>query len=504
MSIQGIIKLNIVAVVLLFVTGTTLATCISDETHQQYTTATGTDFFVNSHPRSIGELPPMVEWNITYGGEKTQFPYEVQQTSDGGYIIGGWTKSFGIARCNPWLLKTDDKGIELWNKTYSYYSLANMSGYIQAVQETPDHGYILGCTFFSSVKTRHGFISSIVLIKTDSSGTELWNKTYPGLQYSNCYCVRLTSDGGYIATGGGNYSADNPTNLYLLKTTADGTMQWLKTFGTADMYEEGHAVQQTSDGGYIVSGESDLDYSVYWGKIWLIKTDTNGVATWDKKFGDANSYGNSVQQTTDGGYIITGINASLGCLLKTDANGNEQWRKTPFLTSAVIFEYSGKQTTDGGYIATGLDLLKTDADGNEEWNVTILQPFISGEQTSDGGYIIVGSTNGYYGGDIWLIKFGPEPRVTYTVKGGHGISLKMTNTGTVDANGVAWEVLVSGGILHRINKTASGTIDIPTGESKTELIKSFFGFGAITVTATVNGKMTTKTGFQFLTFSLII
>jgi len=503
MSIRGIIRLNIVIVILLLVTGTTIMSCISGETHQQYAIATGIDSIVNNHPRSLGELPPMVEWNTTHGGDLDEFAYEVQQTSDGGYIIGGWTKSFGIAEWNPWLIKTDNRGIELWNKTYTYYSLANMSGYIQAVQETPDHGYILGCTFFNSAKTRHGFISSIVLIKTDSSGNELWNKTYPGLQYSNCYCVRLTSDGGYIATGGGNYSADNPTNLYLLKTTTDGTMQWLKSYGTADMYEEGHAIQQTSDGGYIVTGESDLDYDAHWGKIWLIKTDTNGVATWNKKFGDTDSYGNSIQQTTDGGYIITGINVSQGCLLKTDASGNEQWRKTPFLTSAVIFYYSGKQTTDGGYIATGMGLVKTDANGNEEWNVTMVQPFISGQQTSDGGYVIVGSTDGYSGGDIWLMKFGPVPQVTYTVKGGHGMSLKITNTGTVDANGVAWQVHVSGGILHHINKTYNGTLDIPTGESKTVLIKSFLGLGAITITTTVNDLTTTKTGFQFLAYSLI-
>jgi hypothetical protein len=79
----------------------------------------------------------------------------------------------------------------------------------------------------------------------------------------------------------------------------------------------------------------------------------------------------------------------------------------------------------------------------------------------------------------------------------------MTNTGTVDENSVTWQVYISGGILHHINKTVNGTIDILTGESKTVLIKSFFGFGAITVTIMVNGKITTKTGFQFLTYSLI-
>ena len=495
-------KYYVFVIVFLFL-GATLATCINAETNQYSLKQANKELAVHPQPQPVSKLPPKLEWNKTYGGEFDQFAYEVQPTTDGGYVIGGWTKSFGIAKFNPWLIKTDNTGTELWNKTYNYYSLTNISGKIQAVQETSDHGYILGCTFYNAAKNRYGFYSSIVLIKTDANGNELWNKTYAGLEYSNCYCVRLTSDGGYIATGGGNYSADNPTNLYLLKTASDGTMQWLKTFGTSDMFEEGHGVQQTTDGGYIITGQSDLDFDKHWGKIWLIKTDASGVATWNKKFGENNSFGNYVQQTTDGGYILIGRNASLGCLLKTDASGNEQWRKTPFLTPAALMEYSCKQTTDGGYIATGMGVVKTDASGHEEWNVTMVQPFISGQQTSDGGYVIVGSTNGYYGGDIWLMKFGPAPQVSYAIAGGHGITLKITNTGTVDADGVAWQVHVTGGILHHINHTQSGAADVSVGNTNSVATGSFLGLGAIQVSATVNGETKTAKGFQLFTFTII-
>ena len=97
-----------------------------------------------------------------------------------------------------------------------------------------------------------------------------------------------------------------------------------------------------------------------------------------------------------------------------------------------FFCYSAKQTTDGGYIATGNGLVKTDGSGNEAWNITILTPFTAGQQTSDGGYVIAGSSNGYYNGDVWVIKFAQEPEtpiLSFTVTGGLGIHVKIANNG---------------------------------------------------------------------------
>jgi hypothetical protein len=133
MSIRGIIRLNIVVMVLLLATGTTPASCISGEAHQQYATATGTDSVVNGHPRSLGELPPIVEWNTTYGGDKDEFAYEVQQTTDGGYVITGLNASQGCP------LKTDASGNEHWRKT-SFLTPAVMFEY--SGKQTTDGGYI--------------------------------------------------------------------------------------------------------------------------------------------------------------------------------------------------------------------------------------------------------------------------------------------------------------------------------------------------------------------------
>jgi hypothetical protein len=516
---REVVKKSVVVGMLVLCLGVSITSCISGDSNQHLIVSDG-------HPEILGGIPPKEEWNKTFGAPHLDdAAYDVQQTNEGGFIIAGYAKSFGIAFWNPWLIKTDSKGTMEWNKTFDYYSLPSVSGRIWSVQQTTDSGYILGCTFFNATlvnsgearpfhRMNHGFVSSTVLIKTNAQGNEEWNRTYPGLNYSWCYCVRQTSDGGYIATGGGNASTEGSPNLYLLKTHQDGTLQWLKTFGTSDMDEEGHMVQETAESGYIVTGMSDCNYVSAWGKIWLLKTDASGTVVWDKKYEGTNgqtrvglkNYGNSVQQTRDSGFIIAGAMNYLGCLLKTDANGNETWRKTPFLTDATFFGYAAKQTTDGGYIATGSGLVKTDSSGNEAWNITLPTPFTGTQQTNDGGYIIAGSTTGYYNGDVWLIKFGPEPetpKLSFTVTGGLGVHVKIKNNGTANATGVTWQVHVEGGILHRLNQTVNGTIDVAAGETKTMKTNMLFGLGAIQVTVMVGDETKIVEGTQVLILSLL-
>jgi len=499
--------------------GMCIASSISGGANQHLTVS-------DVHPEMRGGIPPKEEWNKTFGGpNKDDAAYDVQQTNEGGFIIAGYAKSVGIALWNPWLIKTDSKGTMEWNKTFDYYSLPSVSGRIWSVQQTADSGYILGCTFFNATmlnsgeerpfhRMNHGFISSAVLIKTDSQGNEEWNRTYAGLNYSWCFCVRQTNDGGYIATGGGNASTDGSLNVFLLKTHSDGSLQWLRTYGANDMDEEGHMVQETTDGGYIITGLSDCNYVSDWGKMWLIKTDASGTMVWDKKFEGTTSqaraglknYGNSVQQTRDSGFIIAGVMNYQGCLLKTDASGNETWRKTPFLNDYSLFSYSAKQTSDGGYIATGNGLVKTDSFGNEAWNVTIPTPFTAGQQTSDGGYVIAGSTTGYYNGDVWVIKFALEPgipKLSFTITGGLGVHVNIANNGTANATDIVWQIHVEGGILHRINHTVNGTIDIPIGGTKTIGTSMFLGLGGIQVTVTVGDVMKAAEGTQVLILSIL-
>jgi hypothetical protein len=150
-------------------------------------------------------------------------------------------------------------------------------------------------------------------------------RTYGGTNADGALSVRQTSDGGYIVTGI-TYSFGAGGDIFLIKTGANGNIQWAKTYGGGGS-EEASSVRQTSDGGYIVAGRTY--YFGAGGDIFLIKTDANGNVQWAKTYGGTGlDWAFSVQQTSDGGYIVTGITYSFGAgssdifLVKTDANGN--------------------------------------------------------------------------------------------------------------------------------------------------------------------------------------
>ena len=215
--------------------------------------------------------------------------------------------------------------------------------------------------------------------KTDANGDSLWTKTFGGTETDAGNSVQQTTDGGYIVTGTTSFGVF--CDVYLIKTDGNGDSLWTKTFGGTH-HDKGHSVQQTTDGGYIITGETWWSSSNGYRDVYLIKTDGNGDSLWTKIFGGTGiDVGNSVQQTTDGGYIITGETESFGnggqdvYLIKTDGNGDSLWTKT-FGGTSNDYAYSVQQTTDGGYIITGrtnsfgngggadVYLIKTDSNGN--------------------------------------------------------------------------------------------------------------------------------------------
>ncbi len=320
----------------------------------------------------------------TFGGSELEFGNSVEQTNDGGFIITCRTESYGAAFIDLWLIKTDVLGNEEWNKIWGGSEFDEG----KSVKQTDDGGFII-----TGLTSSYGAGSAdVLLLKTDALGNEEWYKTFGGSSSDVGYSVEQTEDDGFIITG--NIS----TNVCLIKTDANGNEEWSKTFG--DTYDDrGYSVVQTVDGGYVITGYKGIYYNYNY-DVWLIKTDANGNEEWNKTFGGSDpDWGYSVVQTNDAGFIITGYTQSFGSgardvwLIKTDENGSEEWNKT-FGGSTHDEGFSVQQTYEGGFIITGYTqsygagsadvlLLKTDALGNEQWNKTF------GGSSSDEGNSVV-------------------------------------------------------------------------------------------------------------------
>lgn len=315
------------------------------------------------------------EWDRTYGGLGKDLGFFVQQTEDGGYLIVGGKKSFWIiGNYDLWAIKTDEKGKTLWEKTYG------MSGEDLGFsgQQTIDGGYILAgyASFSQGRKAR--------IVKIDSQGNKIQD-TVTGRLNSEAACVKLTDDGGCIITGYTQPSDAKKEDVWLIKSDSNGTMQWQKTFGGVNR-DLGLSVQQTNDGGYVVTGFTE-SFGVGEGDVWLIKTDAQGGEEWNRTFGGVNfESGASVIQTKDGRYVITGY--------KTISAENRTGYSRLFTSP-----HQGR-----------LWLIKTDEQGKSLWDLSLGG---SGNdwgncvlEAQDGGYVVAGVTESFGAGkeDVWLIK----------------------------------------------------------------------------------------------------
>jgi hypothetical protein len=307
---------------------------------------------------------PEVEWTKTYAGATGS---SVIKTSDQGYLIVS-SPQISTSDTLLELIKTDSTGNQVWLKTYQGFP-----GNVQVIQAT-DGGYALAGVLSISNK------DNLFLAKLDFAGAPIWNFTFSYDDRNNVSHLIQTSDGGYAMLG---YTVNYATEQFkclLVKVDNSGNFVWNQTFGDSRSYSA-FGFSQTNDGGYAIGVTTQ-----YFGySLWLIKTDSLGSVQWFRPFQGnmvesqfTQIYGNAALATNDGGYFLlsqiswyqanVSTYVSAGLAIKTDANGDQQWNKTLQNTYSNVV-----QTLDGGYVlgkggGNSIILSKIDGLGNIQWN----------------------------------------------------------------------------------------------------------------------------------------
>jgi len=352
----------------------------------------------------------------TIGGSGVDTNNGISKTSDGGYIILGRTDSYGSGDKDVFVIKTDSVGNISWAKAIG----GSGRDYSNSIQQTSDGGYIIG----GSTQSYGSGEWDIFVIKLDSSGNLSWAKAIGGAGKDTNRDIIQNSDGDYIVIGyTGSYGEGN-NDAFLIKLNSSGNLSLAKIWG-GENHEEFASIQQTPDGSYVTMGVTgSYGFGNY--DFFISKFNSSFNLSWLKIIGDADhQFSPFIKNTSDGGYIVIGY-AGPSILdtnivsLKLDSFGNLSWAKTIGGGSSEYGSYT-KQTSDGGYILGGSTqsygagssdalLVKLNSLGNLSWAKTIggnnSDSVVDLKSVSNTGYVASGITQSYGFGDndVFFLK----------------------------------------------------------------------------------------------------
>lgn len=261
---------------------------------------------------SSGQL----QWVKFWGGSNRERGQDIQQTSDGGFVIVGYTASAPAQYYDAFILRTNSSGVIQWTNLFggANYDDAN------SVKLLPDGGFILGGQSNNGINGLDQF-----LVRTNENGVALWSKRFGTTGTDNIEYLILVNDG-FIMAGGTNTPA-NGDNGYVVKTDTAGNVIWTKSYGNSKP-NDFHRIESTSDGGFVAIGTTRSNLtSDSLPNFWLMKLNADGDSMWSKTYGgESNDHGYSGQQTSDGGYIIAGHTGSFrnnaeAYVIKTNSSG---------------------------------------------------------------------------------------------------------------------------------------------------------------------------------------
>lgn len=405
-----------------------------------------------------------VVWKKSWGGNKDDVAFAIENTMDGGIIVAGKSQSnngdvtTNYGKNDFWILKLSSSGQMVWKKTYG----GSGDDVAYAVRKTVDGGYMVAGSSSSTdgdVSGNHGLLDAW-LLRLDSLGNVVWNKCFGGSGNDLAYELSNTSDGGFAFAGytksndgdisGGSHASGD---YWIAKINSLGDLVWSRTYGGSG-YDFAHAMQQAGDGGYYLSGyarSTDGDVQVAYGQedMWILKLDDEGNQVWQKTYGGTGGEGaGALTVTTDGGCILAGITHSFNMdvqgnhgfahdywVVKIDDLGNKQWAVCLGGTNTED-AHSIIQTSDGGYVVSGKGdsndgdattnngghdywLVKLNAAGTIQWQKSFggsLDDEANGiVETSNGELVAAGyavsndkDVSGNHGGsDFWILRCVP-------------------------------------------------------------------------------------------------
>ena len=292
-----------------------------------------------------GEL----QWAKTIGGAYCDYAYSIDQTSDGGYVVGGWGQSYSFPYDDFFLVKVSSGGDFQWARTFG----GQYHDFGWSVIQTSDEGF----AFVGETEISGSGYSDALILKLSSSGELQWAKTWGGAKSDRAYSVIQTPDGGFVVAGNTLSFGAGGVDALVLKLSSSGELQWAKTFGGSSE-ETARCIIPTSDGGFAVAGWT---FSAGAGRcdVLVLKLAADGNLQWARTFGGVDDErGFSIVETSDGGYAVAGHTTSFGVgsydflILKLTSDGVLQWAST-FGTSGEDHLTSIIQNPDTTYTMAG-------------------------------------------------------------------------------------------------------------------------------------------------------
>jgi len=355
---------------------------------------------------------PDTLWTKIHGGPLDYRAYDIEQTSDGGYMIVGSVTTLA-GDDDVYLMRTDSSGDTIWTKTYGN----NLNEQAFCINPTSDNGFIL-------VGNRREDRSDIYVLKIDSVGDTLWTKIYGDESSEHSSFVMETSDNGLLIVGDKTNNSTNDKNVYLVKTNSDGDTIWTKQYGGIDS-DEGKAAIELAGGEFIIVGTTQ-SFGAGGSDVYLIKTNSVGDTIWTKTYGGSNDDIGISVINTGSGFAIGGHTNSFSSgdldfyLISTNYDGDTSWTRV-YGGADDDVGFGVAQANDNGFLLCGytesfgagnedIYVVKYKNNGDFDWDETY---GFSQEEiaysilvTSDGGYVIPGNTESFYSGRdaIYLIK----------------------------------------------------------------------------------------------------